>query len=230
MSFPETLTRRAVLVGAGLLLGACTPVARRAAEAPSLAPPIPADILEMYAALPGEEFPLPAIDPSIVEPQFWRRVVSDPTGEPEGTITVDTDDRFLYLSLEGGRAVRYGIGVGQEGLAFTGTAIVARKAAWPRWTPTQNMIRRDPERNAPWAGGMPGGLENPLGARALYLYRNGRDTLYRLHGTNEPWSIGQAVSSGCIRLLNQDIIDLYRRTPIGTRVVVREHRGRGLVG
>ena len=230
MSFPETLTRRAVLVGAGLLLGACTPVARRAVEAPSLAPPIPADILEMYAALPGEEFPLPAIDPSIVEPQFWRRVVSDPTGEPEGTITVDTDDRFLYLSLEGGRAMRYGIGVGQEGLAFTGTAIVARKAAWPRWTPTQNMIRRDPERNAPWAGGMPGGLENPLGARALYLYRNGRDTLYRLHGTNEPWSIGQAVSSGCIRLLNQDIIDLYRRTPIGTRVVVREHRGRGLVG
>ena len=121
---------------------------------------------------------------------------------------------------EGGRAIRYGIGVGKEGLAWSGRARVGRKAAWPRWTPTASMIRREPERNARWAGGMEGGLSNPLGARALYLYDNGRDTMYRIHGTTEPWSIGQSVSSGCIRLFNQDIIDLYSRVPVGSPVVV----------
>ena len=122
--------------------------------------------------------------------------------------------------LGDGRAVRYGVGVGRQGLALKGNAYVGRKAEWPSWTPTPNMIRREPERNLKYAGGMPGGLNNPLGARALYLYRNGNDTMFRLHGTNQPQSIGHAMSSGCIRMLNHDIIDLYERVPVGARVVV----------
>ncbi|WP_349368279.1 L,D-transpeptidase [Salinarimonas sp.] len=223
-----TFTRRSFVLGSALALGGCVSQARVPVE--PLAPAVPGDIYAMYAALPAEEFPIPAVDPTIVEPQFWRRAVRDPTGEPAGTITVDTTQRFLFLSLGGGEAMRYGIGVGKEGLAFSGTATIARKAAWPRWTPTRNMIRREPERYGPYADGLPGGLENPLGARALYLYQGGRDTLYRIHGTNEPWSIGKAVSSGCIRLLNQDIVDLHRRVPTGTRVVVREHRAADLIG
>ncbi|GGK40060.1 L,D-transpeptidase [Salinarimonas ramus] len=215
------MTRRSFVIGGTLALGACVQTAQVPVE--PLAPAVPPDVLAMYAALPSEEYPVPAIDPSVVEPRFWRQVVADPTGEPAGTITVDTNERFLHLSLGGGQAMRYGIGVGKEGLAFAGRATIARKAAWPRWTPTANMIRREPERYGPYAGGLPGGLENPLGARALYLYEGGRDTLYRIHGTNEPWSIGRAVSSGCIRLFNQDIIDLHRRVPTGTRVMVLAH-------
>jgi lipoprotein-anchoring transpeptidase ErfK/SrfK len=136
---------------------------------------------------------------------------------------VDTTNRFLFLVQENGKAMRYGIGVGKAGLEFAGTARIARKAEWPRWTPTPDMIKREPERNAQWAGGMEPGLTNPLGPRALYLHANGEDTLYRIHGTSEPWSIGQAVSSGCIRLFNQDIIDLYGRVPVGATVVVLQH-------
>ena len=227
-SMSTTFTRRGFVLGGALALGGCVTQARVPVE--PLAPAVPSDIYAMYAALPAEEFPIPAVDPTIVEPQFWRRAVQDPTGEPAGTITVDTGQRYLFLSLGGGEAMRYGIGVGKEGLAFSGVATIARKAAWPRWTPTANMIRREPERYGPYAGGLPGGLDNPLGARALYLYQGGRDTLYRIHGTNEPWSIGKAVSSGCIRLLNQDIVDLYRRVPTGTRVVVRAHSAADLVG
>jgi lipoprotein-anchoring transpeptidase ErfK/SrfK len=174
----------------------------------------------MYGAKPDEEFPLPATDIRNVDERFFRQQVDYHRHEPPGTIVVDTNNRFLYLVQENGKAMRYGIGVGRAGLAFEGTAEVARKAEWPRWTPTANMIARDPERNAQWAGGMEPGPENPLGPRALYLYENGRDTLYRIHGTSEPWSIGLAVSSGCIRLFNQDIIDLYNRVPLNTTVVV----------
>lgn len=178
----------------------------------------------MYDAMPDERFVVPAIDTSEIDPQFFRRQVSYSTPHPSGTIVVDTSSRFLYLTLERGQAMRYGIGVGKEGLAFVGVASIARKAEWPRWTPTPAMIEREPARYGRYSAGLVGGLENPLGARALYLYQNGRDTLYRLHGTTEPWSIGKAVSSGCIRLFNQDIIDLHRRTPVGTRVVVLEHK------
>ncbi|MBL0402819.1 L,D-transpeptidase [Microvirga aerilata] len=177
-----------------------------------------------YAAMYGprldEPHPLPATDISEVDPRFLRREVAYYGREEPGTIVVDTTARYLYLVREGGRAIRYGIGVGKEGLAWSGRARVGRKAAWPRWTPTPAMIRREPERNAKWAGGMEGGLDNPLGARALYLYDNGVDTLYRIHGTTEPWSIGQSVSSGCIRMFNQDIIDLHSRVPVGSPVVV----------
>ncbi|MCG6114569.1 MAG: L,D-transpeptidase [Mesorhizobium sp.] len=174
----------------------------------------------MYGAQPDERFPLPATDIRNVDERFFRQQVDYHRYEPAGTIVVDTNNRFLYLVQENGKAMRYGIGVGRAGLAFEGTAEVARKAEWPRWTPTASMIERDPERNAQWAGGMEPGLENPLGPRALYLFQNGRDTLYRIHGTSEPWSIGLDVSSGCIRLFNQDIIDLYGRVPLDTQVVV----------
>ncbi len=174
----------------------------------------------MYGPQPEEKFPLPATDISTVDPQFLRQEVAYDTPERPGTIVVDTANRYLYLVRENGRAMRYGIGVGADGMKWAGRAQVGRKAEWPRWTPTAAMIKRDPERNRPWANGMPPGLNNPLGPRALYLFQDGRDTLYRIHGTTEPDTIGEAVSSGCIRMLNQDILDLYSRVPVGTPVVV----------
>lgn len=172
----------------------------------------------LYPPIESEPFPIPALMPGDIDPALVRRIVPY-EARLEGVIVVDTSERFLYLTLGDGRALRYGIGVGREGFDWSGQAVVGRKAAWPRWTPTQAMIAREP-RYQEWANGMEGGPENPLGARALYLHQGGRDTLYRLHGTNEPWSIGQAVSSGCVRLLNHDIIDLYERTPIGAQVIV----------
>lgn len=154
-----------------------------------------------------------------VDPRFRRQRIRYDGGGRVGTIVVDTSDRFLYMVEENGWATRYGVGVGQEGLTLKGTATIGRKAEWPSWTPTANMMKRKPHL-VQYAGGVPGGPENPLGSRALYLYRGGRDTMFRLHGTNEPWSIGQAVSSGCIRLTNEDIVDLYNRTPVGTMVLV----------
>lgn len=175
----------------------------------------------MYREMPEERFPIPEVDLSEMDAEVLRAVVPDPTGEMPGTLVVDTPNHALYLVMEGGLALRYGVGVGKEGLAWRGRAQVGRKAEWPRWTPTAQMIAREPERNAKWADGMAPGLDNPLGARALYLYRNNADTLYRIHGTNEPWSIGESVSSGCIRMINQDVIDLYNRVPVGANVVVK---------
>lgn len=137
-----------------------------------------------------------------------------------GTIIVDPANHFLYLVQRPGLARRYGVGVGRAGLSFKGSATIKRKAEWPSWTPTQNMIKRQPEKYARYAGGVPGGINNPLGARALYLYKGERDTYYRIHGTTEPWSIGRSVSNGCIRMINDHVVDLYNRVPIGTRVVV----------
>ena len=137
-----------------------------------------------------------------------------------GTIVVNIGERHLYFVEPGGMAMRYTVGVGrEEALNFRGNAVIGRKAEWPHWTPTGDMIRRMPI-YAHYTAGLPGGINNPLGARALYLYRGNQDTYFRLHGTNEPETIGQKVSSGCIRLLNHDIIDLYNRAPVGTHVVV----------
>lgn len=211
------IDRRAFVVGAGWLVAGCAG-GRPARLADPAADP---SYVAMYAAVPGEPFPVPAIDLDRVGPQFLRREVADPTGERPGTIVVDPAARHAYLVLEGGRAIRYGVGVGrEEGFDFVGEATIARKAEWPGWRPTPAMIAREPARYAPFSDGMPGGTGNPLGPRALYLYRDGSDTYYRLHGTVEPWTIGTMVSSGCVRLLNQDIIDLYCRVPVGTRVVV----------
>lgn len=214
------MTRRAVLaMGSSALVGC---VSRPQPElASTVAPLIDPSYVEMYAALEDEPFPVPAVDLDDVDPKFWRREIRYPTQEQPGTVIVDPGARYAYLVLPGGRAIRYGVGVGkEEAFNFQGAATVGRKAQWPRWTPTPDMIRRDPARYAQFAGGLSGGVGNPLGPRALYLYRNGQDSLYRLHGTVEPWTIGTMVSSGCVRFLNQDIIDLYRRVPNGSRVVV----------
>ncbi len=209
------------MLGAPLALGGCVTSQQQAAQMPTGFAVHP-QYAAMYGAIESEPFPIPAVDLSQVDPRFLRQEVTYRTGEPTGTVVVEPNAYYAYLVLERGRALRYGVGVGkEEGFNFQGAATVDRKAAWPRWTPTANMIRREPERYAKYAGGVQGGPDNPLGPRALYLYRDGRDTLYRLHGTVEPWTIGTMVSSGCVRFLNQDIIDLYRRVPLGSRVVVR---------
>ena len=149
------------------------------------------------------------------EPQIIRF-----SGYEPGTIIIDPTNHFLYLQLAAGTARRYGVGVGRAGLAFRGQAKVGRKVKWPSWTPTANMIRRNPNKYARFAKGVPGGPTNPLGSRALYLYRDGRDTLYRIHGTTEPSSIGRSVSNGCIRMINDHVEDLFDRVPVGAQVVV----------
>ncbi len=173
-----------------------------------------------YGDLAGERFPVRAIKTARIEPRNLRQFVDFETAEHPGTIVIDTQNRFLYLVQEHGEAIRYGIGVGIDGLEFTGSAVIGFKREWPRWTPTTDMIRRNPELYEKWRGGMDSGPTNPLGARALYLFKDGKDTLFRIHGTAEPHTIGKAVSSGCIRMFNHDAIDLYRRVPSGARVVV----------
>ena len=153
---------------------------------------------------------------SSIPSKYRRRIVDFKGTQRPGTIVVDTKHRLLYLVLDGGKAIRYGVGVGRAGFNWKGKATIQRKAEWPGWTPPPAMRKREP-----WLPAyMPGGPENPLGARALYLYKGGKDTLYRIHGTNQPSTIGQAVSSGCIRMLNSDVEDLYNRIRIGARVVV----------
>ncbi len=213
-----TIDRRFLVLGAPFILGACT---TRREELVIETPRFDPYYVAMYGEVQGEPHPVPAIDLSQVDQRFWRREVPYRGRENPGTIVVDPTARYAYLVMENGRAMRYGVGVGkEEGFNLTGIASIGRKAVWPRWTPTQDMIRREPERYGPVAGGLPGGPENPLGPRALYLYRGNRDTLYRLHGTTEPWTIGTQVSSGCIRFLNQDIIDLYGRVPVGATAIV----------
>ncbi len=147
-----------------------------------------------------------------VHPAYIKQIVNYPTSERSGTVVVDTRAHFLYFVLGDGRALRYGIGVARDGFEWSGTHRVTRKAEWPSWTPPAEMRKRQPGLPAR----MDGGPNNPLGARALYL----GSTLYRIHGTNEPWSIGQNVSSGCIRMTNADVIDLYGRVQMNTKVVV----------
>ncbi len=210
-----TLLRVAAIAAVAMVAAGCTDL--------SLVQTSPAtpSVAEMYAAVSDDGFDVPAVSPSQIDPRYVRRVVTLPSSIPSepGTIVVDPQGRYLYYVQAGGTAIRYGIGVGREGFAWSGTATIKRKEHWPTWTPPREMVARDP-RAAPYAKGMPGGLDNPLGARAMYLYQGKQDTLYRIHGTNEPGSIGQAVSSGCIRLVNQDVKDLYERTPIGTKVIV----------
>jgi lipoprotein-anchoring transpeptidase ErfK/SrfK len=196
----HALSRRAVLAGLPLMLAGC----------------VSAD----YGAVSDGGFVTAPIDMTTVDPSLLRQEVAWPGKEKPGSIFVNVPERRLYLVEAGGKAMRYGVGVGRtEGTNFRGQAIIGRKEKWPHWTPTANMIAAMP-RYKPYAGGLEGGPDNPLGARALYLYRDGHDTFFRLHGTTEPETIGQAVSSGCIRLFNQDIIDLYNRVPVGTHVTV----------
>lgn len=200
-----SISRRAVLFGLPLFVAGCASTG------------VP--MTQKYAAKPEEKFPLPAMSLEKIKPELRRQEVAYETAHPAGTVVVDTPARRLYYVMGEGRAMRYGVGVGRQGLALKGDAYIGRKSEWPSWTPTANMMRRDPK-NLKYAGGMPGGPNNPLGARALYLYRGGNDTMFRLHGTNQPQSIGHAMSSGCIRMLNHDVIDLFERVPVGARVVV----------
>ena len=160
-----------------------------------------------------------------IDPQYMRRAVTYPSAEPAGTIIVDPQNHFLYFIEGNGRAIRYGIGVGRQGFTWSGVATVHNKQEWPDWYPPREMLQRKPELMSQVSTlqsglGVPGGPDNPLGARALYLWQGNKDTLFRIHGTNEPDTIGRSVSSGCIRMLNQDVIDLYARTPVGAKVVV----------
>lgn len=156
-----------------------------------------------------------------IAPQWRRQMVKYYSKEVPGTVVVDTRNHFLYMIWENNTAIRYGVGVGREGFKWYGRARVDRKAEWPRWVPPPEMLKRQPDLPKM----VEGGNRNPLGPRALYLYRGGRDLGYRLHGTLEPWSIGKDVSSGCVRMFNEDVIDLYQRCPIGTEVLVLKHLG-----
>jgi lipoprotein-anchoring transpeptidase ErfK/SrfK len=203
-----SITRRGFLIGLPLIAAGCTVIG-------------PDSFRSYYGAIPDEPFPISALNPTQVKPELRRTVVDYDASYAPGTVIVDTPERRLYYVLERGRAMRYAVGVGRAGLALRGNAVVGRKAQWPSWRPTDNMMARDPI-NRQFASGVPGGLNNPLGARALYLYRGGRDTMFRIHGTNQPHTIGLAMSSGCIRMLNHDVIDLYERVPVGARVVVKQ--------
>lgn len=164
----------------------------------------------------NEEFPVRIVDRTKFDPRFLPTVIDYSSNEKPGTIIVDTKDNYLYLIEGAGKARRYGVAVGASGHAWNGVADLGRKARWPAWHPTDDMHSETP--------GLPRRVEpgphNPLGARALYLYQNGRDTLYRIHGTSEPWTIGTQASSGCIRMFNEDVIDLYERVKPGSRVIV----------
>jgi len=210
------LVTSVAVVGMAAVLSACASPQRTTSR--TTVDPV---VVAMYAPVVSEPFRIPPVAVRKVDPRFYRQQVPTPatiTSAP-GTIVVDPQNRFLYLVEAGGTSMRYGIGVGKQGFAWTGEAVIKDKQHWPKWFPPAEMVARDP-RAAPYANGMDGGLQNPLGARALYLYQGDKDTLYRLHGTNEQASIGNAVSSGCIRMFNQDIIDLYERVPLGTKVVV----------
>jgi lipoprotein-anchoring transpeptidase ErfK/SrfK len=205
----------AVLLGAGLLaLAACADTAP--VPIPHLDPP-----KAMYASVQDDGFTVPAAPIRQIPPQFLRQVVDTPASIPgdAGTVVVDPANRFLYLILGGGKAMRYGIGVGKQGFAWSGEAQIKDKQHWPKWFPPDDMIARDP-RLQKFDKGQDGGPSNPLGSRALYLWSGNVDTLYRIHGTNDPLSIGKAVSSGCVRMLDQDVIDLYERVPLGSKVIV----------
>ena len=169
----------------------------------------------------GEPIQIPAVRAAYLNERNQRQQVAYNGPEAPGTIVVDPYARVLYHVQPGGQAMRYGVAVGRAGTGYAGTATIARKATWPSWRPTDNMIRTQPDLYAQFAGGLSGGMHNPLGSRALYLYEGGRDTYYRIHGTMDPSSIGKATSAGCIRLFNQDVMDLFEKVQTGTTVHVR---------
>jgi lipoprotein-anchoring transpeptidase ErfK/SrfK len=186
---------------------------------------LPASANQFFLFGPVQTAPVPSIaqqeaieERAEVPARFRRQIVNYPTNEPAGTIIVDTPNTYLYLVLGNGRAMRYGIGVGRDGFTWSGVQSITRRAEWPDWHPPAEMIARQPYLPRYMAGG-PG---NPMGARALYL----GNTIYRIHGTNAPHTIGQRVSSGCIRMTNEDVTDLYSRVNVGTRVVVLPQTGR----
>lgn len=209
---------RGVVAGAGLIaLMGC-------AQEGELVGGVPADkIVPGYGVLADGDYTLPPIPPEYLDGVNIRTLVEYNGPEAAGTIVVDPHAKLLYLVEEDGMARRYAIAVGRQGMRMRDPSIIQLKREWPGWTPTANMLRSEPEIYGPFAEGIEGGLASPLGSRALYLFQNGRDTYFRIHGTNDLPSIGNSGSAGCIRMFNHDIIDLYERVPIGTRVVVRTY-------
>jgi lipoprotein-anchoring transpeptidase ErfK/SrfK len=232
------ISRRGVLslggLGAATLLSSCVSPYRPpvyaeptlgGAMTPSGAGPMApssAELDAMYGQMVDGGFVIPAVPYQRIPPRYYRQRVVAPAGYPVGTIVVDTPNRFLYLIERGGTAMRYGVGIGREGFAWQGEGVIQWRQKWPKWTPPDEMVARQPKlaQYSAANGGMAPGLLNPLGARALYIFQNGKDTLYRLHGSPEWNSIGKAMSSGCVRLMNQDIIDLYDRVPEKARIIV----------
>ena len=205
------ITRRQFVASAAAISAAGPLLAQTQPAAPALTRD--AWIAEVEATLPGKtdgNFSIPE--------KYWATVVKVDPALPVGEIHIIPQTTYLYFTIAEGYAIRYGCAIGQEGLAYFGTAVIGRKVEWPSWTPTPEMIVRNPAAYEKYADGMPGGPENPLGARAMYFYENGRDTAIRIHGTINPRSIGSASSNGCFRMYNSHVINLYDRVPQGTVV------------
>lgn len=212
----------AALLACALGLAACGPDPSVQNTAPAAEMPVPPYYQARTDTGPsGEPLQIKGVKPAYLRPRNVRAQVPYNGPDAPGSIVVDPYARFLYLVEPGGMATRVGIAVGRAGLGFAGEATIKRKAKWPTWTPTANMLATEPELYGSVRNGLPGGLTNPLGPRALYLYQGNADTMYRIHGTVDPSSIGKATSAGCIRLFSQDIIDLFDRVPMGTHVKVR---------
>lgn len=233
------ISRRKLVTGAtaagGLLLAGCSKTSNSGSEGTSMVARIrdrfkkkatiktkKSTFASLYGPLPNEKFPVPGVPEGELEERYYRQRVNYKTREKVGALIVDTQNFYLYLVEPQGKAMRYGVGLGRAGFEWSGRARVLWKQQWPKWTPPAEMIERQPELEK-WSeenGGMPGGLDNPLGARALYIFEGNVDTLYRLHGTPEHRSIGKAVSSGCVRLIHQDVIDLYDRVKTRSPILV----------
>ncbi|ACB93978.1 L,D-transpeptidase family protein [Beijerinckia indica] len=211
----ELLNRRSFLFGSAVSLGALG-LAGCATTDDAM---IRAEAAKLYGPVPDKKFPIPAVDVAKIDPKYYRRTVRYDTHEAPGTIIIDPGNYYVYRIEGDGNATRYGANVGRKGFLWSGEAYVGRKGEWATWTPPKEMIERQPEARK-YAGGMPGGLDNPLGARTLYLYQKGVYTLYTIYSTSDPESIGTGVTSGCTGLLTQDMLDLYSRTPVNTKVIV----------
>ncbi len=228
MPFSSNPDRRTILAGGFSLLGssmvsACSstnPDTRTfAVHSTQQAEPAQFNYAAIYGPRFDNEIELPAFDTAKMNDRFLRQWVRYSRNYKPGTVVVDNTGPYLYLVHPGKRALRYGTAVGREGYAWHGDAVMRWKQKWPTWTPPREMIERSPKL-AEYEDGMPAGVENPLGARAMYLYKDGKDTLFRIHGTNRPYSIGKRASSGCFRMINHDVIDLYERVTPGAQVVV----------
>ncbi len=212
---PSTMNRAALIISGLALFGFAAPAAAQPTF-PGQDETRPGYSFAPTSGAQQDDYNAPPDDAVAASSPKTRQEVNYQTTEAPGTIIVDTHSKHLYYVESGGKAIQYGIGVGGEGFAWSGIATVQSKQEWPKWFPPPAMLQRHPELPTE----MDGGLGNPLGARALYLYEGKVDTQYRIHGTNEPDTIGQAVSSGCIRMMNSDVMDLYKRVPVGTKVVV----------
>lgn len=211
---PEGLNRRSFLIGSAASVGVLGLAGCMSSDAR-----LRREAMALYAPVPDDKFPIPAMDISKVKPKYFRQTVDYASAEAPGTIVVDPANYFVYRIEGEGKATRYGANVGRQGFLWSGNAYVGRKSEWPTWTPPPEMIKREP-RAAKYAGGMPGGPDNPLGARTLHLYQDGVYTLYTIYASRYPETIGTNLTSGCTGLMTQDMIHLYDRTPVDTKVIV----------